>query len=578
MMNTVIAINEADRRAYHQTWSSWGRPNVTQEIHATVSEPQYRPFVAKTLSKVPERFIPAMLQSYCERGGGKEANEWLRESVADAFSGCGLSLTASDDDICRAADNKSEIMRQLIAMQTTTTPEKLLEWISICCRRYGVEPPQCKTLMGAVDRVCDAAWWRRTLRRHLMRRREHGAIKLGFVHRKAGLYVSNDAMHRHRQSRKKSRQWMELMEAINEEGEVFDLVELAEGNVSNPDKRRAEMMVRVKGQEEVARTLGYEALFVTWTTPSRMHATADSRPNPKYDDASPKEAHGYLCQQWGKARAALDRADVPYFGLRVAEPHHDGTPHWHLLLFVSTSQKGKLLSTLIRYALEHDADEPGAKKHRFTWELIDPDKGSAVAYVAKYVSKNIDGKGVGADFEAIGEDTATTAERVTAWANLWRIRQFQFFGDCPVTIYRELRRLREAPKLEDLIQHWLAADDGNWSGYLTAMLAAPIKLWTEEAPSQRYQGETIRVIRGVEINGHRLETRQHTWTLRRKSESSVPWTRVNNCTRAGFDADKIQPLPVFLPGKRPLVDPGECTSNPAQSKLSNKSLAGRVAA
>jgi len=487
-----------------------------------------------------------MLKNYCERGGGRDANIWLRESVAEAFGGSNLPLSASDDDICDAAEGISETMRQLLSLQTATTPEKLLEWIANRCQSYKVEPPNCKTLMGVIDRVCDAAWWRRTLRRNLMRVREHGAIKLGFVHRKAGLYVSNDAMHRHRQSRKKSLQWMELMEAINEDGEIFDLAELAEGNLSNPEKRRAEMMVRVKGQEEVARTLGHEAFFITWTTPSRMHASADNRPNPKYDGTSPKEAHGYLCKQWSKARAALDRENILYFGLRVAEPHHDATPHWHLLIFVSSTQKGKLLSTLTRYALEHDANEPGAQKHRFTWERIDPAKGSALSYVAKYVSKNIDGKGVGSDFEAIGDDAATTSERVTAWANLWRIRQFQFFGDCPVTIYRELRRLRESPTLGDLVQHWKAADSGDWSGYLTAMRATPLKLWTEEAPSQRYQSETISVIRGIEINGHRLETRQHKWILRRKGDSSAPWTRVNNCTRFVFELEKKKLLPVFF--------------------------------
>ena len=45
-----------------------------------------------------------------------------------------------------------------------------------------------------------------------------------------------------------------------------------------------------------------------------------------------------------------------------------------------------------RHALRDGPDERGAQARRFTVERIDPAKGSAVGYVAKYVSKSIDGE------------------------------------------------------------------------------------------------------------------------------------------------------------------------------------------
>ncbi|MDN3519113.1 replication endonuclease [Aquisalimonas lutea] len=40
--------------------------------------------------------------------------------------------------------------------------------------------------------------------------------------------------------------------------------------------------------------------------------------------------------------------------------------------------------------MEDTPDEPGASRHRFQVERIDPQRGTATGYVAKYVAKGID--------------------------------------------------------------------------------------------------------------------------------------------------------------------------------------------
>lgn len=518
-------------------------PLVTPQVIETVSEPLYRPFVAYTLAKIPDEFHPTILTEYADRspdGANPKANEWLRESVGATFEGAGLPVNANDDDISRYADKKSKIISDLLANQMFTTPESVIYLIEEICANAGIHALSQKSLESKIQRVCDPKWWRKRLKKDLMQKREAGAIKLGLVHSKAGLYLSNHGLDRYRQSNKRSLEYLQSMEVVNELGEVLDLAEIYDSNVSNPKIRFVEMVIRAKGLEDYANQLGYVGIFATQTCPSRMHArhSESGRRNCKYDGTTPKEAHQYLGKQWAKARAAFKREGINPLFVRIAEPHHDGTPHWHTLIFVKPEHKDKLIEIMRHYALEHDGNERGAKESRFKYEEIDRSKGSAVGYIIKYIAKNIDGKNVGVDFESGNEDATDTVERVTAWARTWGIRQFQFSENCPVTIYRELRKQRTKPKFESMYPHWEAADRGDFCAFINAMAIAPMKLVTEAQQSTRYSNEQIEIIKGVELNGEYLETRVHTWVFRKKDSHAVPWTCVNNCT--GFK--KIKPF------------------------------------
>lgn len=101
------------------------------------------------------------------------------------------------------------------------------------------------------------------------------------------------------------------------------------------------------------------------------------------------------------------------------------------------------MAVLRKYALQDSGDEPGAAQRRCDFKLIDKSKGTAAGYIAKYVAKNIDGEHVGDDLE--GCPATESAKRVEAWAATWRVRQFQQVGGAPVTVWRELRKVRAMP-------------------------------------------------------------------------------------------------------------------------------------
>ncbi|MBB1602537.1 replication endonuclease [Variovorax sp. UMC13] len=301
------------------------------------------------------------------------------------------------------------------------------------------------TRAGALRRLCCARWWRRALRKLHARTVEACAIGIGLVSRDAGLYVSNEGVKRRAGQNARNAAALESVTAVNDMMQAHTLADLAATGTSNKAIRRVELLTRIAGFELIAQGLGHQGWMVTMTCPSRFHkmtTRADGRvvPNPRYDGSTPHEAQSYLSRCWARCRAAAARAGLDMYGFRIAEPQHDGTPHWHSLLFVRNGD-GERLSGLVRkYFLDNESPlEPGAQKHRVDFEWINPAKGSAVGYVIKYVSKNIDGHGVGLDL--FGNDAITSSQRVEAWAATWRIRQFQQIGGAPVGVWRELRRI-----------------------------------------------------------------------------------------------------------------------------------------
>ena len=278
----------------------------------------------------------------------------------------------------------------------------------------------------------------------------------------------------------------------------FTLKELSDKSVSNPEIRRGEMFVRIRGFEDIARESDHAAIFLTATAPSRFHPVSGGKMNPKWlsggrPDA--KTAHQHIMGVWQALGKLLAKHKIHTYGMRIVEPHQDGTPHHHYLLFLEPKHRDFVVSEFRRLSLKDSPSEKGAQKHRFTCEHIDFKKGSAVGYVAKYLSKNIDGQHIEQDKGSNLQGT-DAAERVVTWSRVNQIRQFQFIGGPSVSVWREMRRLREEFNEEDAMfsdlnnaEHYIlekvrrAADDGDWKAFCYAMGGvivngekAPVKL------------------------------------------------------------------------------------------------------
>lgn len=541
----------------------------------------------------------------------KHANEQLQE-LKKLFKFGGFNIRhASDDDLvkeyasvvaircvrlCESVNSRSGQYSDGLVRHT----DALLEYLAYhdiggdqfwrMVKRMG--------LRSMFARLCDVSWWRRRIRRACARATEHIAKTLGMINKQRSIYVSAAGRRGWLCRRESNIEYMKGVSLENQYGQRYTMHELSQLSTSNPELRRNELMTRIAGFEMLAKEQKKIGMFYTITCPSRFHSHyTNGGYNPKYDGASPRDAQEYLNWRWSLFRAAADRGGWDYYGFRVSEPHHDGTPHWHLILFVDREHEQALTKKLCHYACEIDRHEiSGRTSVRFKAirikDGINHKTGksySAAGYVAKYISKNIDGHGV--DDDGYGRDAKDSAVSITAWASRNGIRQFQQVGGAPVTGWRELRRLAvasdehrdgadesllavadEMQKICDQEKQGAAAEA--WAFYCRVCsergkfslvkvekmideLIEDIDTKTGEVfmrvmkrHAMNAYNELLEKIHGIELNLGTAKTRFFDWV--KVSNDGVlddaqasPWTGLNNCTKRDSARKSEEPPPLI---------------------------------
>lgn len=406
-----------------------------------------------------------------------------------------------------------------------------LDGKKIFTRSKGVQPPEGKRMtdVGCGKRMSGPEWWSRKLRVKWVRETEDTMRRIGVIRKGVQVYASDDAVKFRRKQKRAGQDFLKSRMAVSDSGEQLELWDISQRSISNPAIRRMEFMTRVRGFEEISHQEGHVAEFVTLTAPSTFHAQVKKAGrNPKYLNQAVRDAHAWMTKMWARARAKLKKLSIIFYGFRIAEPHHDGTPHWHLLVFGSDNNIGVFREVVRGMWLSEHGEESGAQLRRCEFQPIDQARGSAVGYIAKYVSKNIDGAGgIGdeEDFET-GAVVSDSVERVETWARTFGIRQFQQFGGPPVGLYREVRRLRDAVVDGKIEAVRSAADAGDFRGFINAAGGIFVGRKTCVVLEKEVTGELNKYdeMRAPQTVGVRsgdiiVKTRPHVWRIEKKEHS-----------------------------------------------------------
>ncbi len=429
------------------------------------------------------------------------------------------------------------------------------------------DPNSKNSQASAIKRMGSQEWWERRLQKHHARLNESAAIRSGKVYRKGEVYVSDKTVGKYADKQMEAKAWLDASVLISDENEEVKLADVVDASVANPYNRFAEYMTRVKGMEAIAdrepvnpdliKALPYRMTYgaggfrsdvskldaiaseentivkiaFALTVPSRFHPYRKTNngyiKNPKYDNSTPKDAQAWLQETWGLTTREWERKDSPIdaYGFKVLEVHHAGTVHNHLAIYVRAEDCQRLINLFYEKALRGDeGKEAGALKHRLNWKIM-ASEGGMVNYMTKYISKGI----TGADFEDLqaGEASHDTLIRIMAHRSLWGVRQFAFYRSPSVTVWRELRRLREQEQENPVIElARQAAINSDWAAYVDAQGGAflsmrdrPIKALVEiqkdakgDALLNQY-GERLDSIKGIEADGVKVITRTKKWAL-----------------------------------------------------------------
>jgi len=280
----------------------------------------------------------------------KSANKYLRNSIAMSFLKREAEarsiidyrmMSATHNDITIAAKISALKFSILKKEKPILTPKELIKLFYESENSEGIPSFKLplKLSKNFSEKLCSVKYLVKKISSAISQNREFLAMKLGLISKYGNSPVTKEAINELKISKRKTDSFIKNKVIANTNtGEFYPLA-----SVSNQDNQKyAETLCLLNGLNEYAIRVGYSAAFVTITVPGSFRIK-----NKSNKQLLPNEINKYIQKKWNIYRKKSDQWVSPCYIFRVIEPHLDGTPHWHLMLFFPSHMRNKHKTSLL---------------------------------------------------------------------------------------------------------------------------------------------------------------------------------------------------------------------------------------
>lgn len=466
--------------------------------------------------QITPAFQPSMINRAEYEAGQHHAARW--RPVLEILSAMRDAIEARIPDAWLAATSEDELMEAA----------RVAAWLGAST----THPQDYNTPKGL--RASCPYHHKRRLRRRAAAARQHLAALLGTIGKGGAPYADSYAVACWRERQAAAKAFGES-HVIDFEGGEFK-VGLWEVMETSRKARIASLYAQALGLEDVAREKGLLPVFLTLTLPPEHH------PNPRHghpyagqdwaDAPSPRETDEALAATWQRFRARLAKSEIDLLGFRVVEPHADGCPHLHALLYVEDDLE---IDEIDRHLTAICPEPIAGRRIASRLERIDRTKASPASYVMKYILKSLpafEDAAHHADGQTRDGDPDHLAHHaeVCAWASERRLRRFAWLGLHGMrTVWQRIHGMdeqeaQEAPKA--VFDAWTAMQRSMWADAMEHLGA--IKREGKERPRLTYQtkkngyGEDVKRPVGICLDEWTIPLRRRVGTIVRRSAAIPP--------------------------------------------------------
>jgi len=225
-------------------------------------------------------------------------------------------------------------------------------------------------------KLCSVKYLNRKISSAIKQNRELVAMKLGFIGKFGTSVVTNAAIEELKQTRKKSENFLKDRVLVNKAtGACFPLHKLTE----QKSRLYAENLCFLNGLNDYAIRNNFSAALITITLPSSFRLK-----NTKNSIVSPPKANKYLLSKWLKYKNKIDRWISPCYMFKVVEPHEDGLPHWHIMIFFPCQMKKRHQDSLLKAF-----DLKSFRSNLIDWSDLNLKENHAIGYLAKKIKNDL---------------------------------------------------------------------------------------------------------------------------------------------------------------------------------------------